>query len=260
MKDYPLVKSGEDIEKIREGSRLLADILYRMSKLIYPGNTADELEYFAEKEIRKNGAKSAFKGYKKYPHVVCVSVDEEVVHGFPLKRKKFTPGMIVSVDIGIIYEGLYSDTAYSFGIPPLPPEREAFLKHIQKTLYLAIRQARAGNRVGDISRTIQRSVEAGGYSVVRELFGHGVGYQLHEDPAIPNYEPESPGMVLKKNMVLAIEVMANMGSPKVQTLSDGWTVVAIDHLPSSHFEHTVLVRKGEPEILTHSPLWDENDS
>ncbi len=257
MNAYPIVKPPEVIEKIRQGSALLADILHRMKPLIQTGMTAEDLEHFAEEEIRKNAAKSAFKGYKNYPYVLCVSVDNEVVHGFPLKEKKFRPGMLVSVDIGLIYEGYYTDTAFTFAIEPQPPERMEFLKRVRLSLEQAIAQTKAGNRVSDISRTIQQCVESGGYSVVRELFGHGVGYQLHEDPAIPNFEPESPGMVLRKNMVLAIEVMANMGSHKVRTLPDGWTMITEDGSVSAHFEHTVVVQKGKPQILTFSPLWDE---
>lgn len=256
MKTF-IVKPPSVVELIREGSSLLADILYSLQPWIVEGGNAAQLEAEAEKCIRSAGAIPAFKGYRGYPYTLCVSVNSEVVHGFPLREKVFKKGDLVSVDVGLIYKDLFTDTAFTFPVGAIPMEVQAFLKVSRQALNNAIQKAVVGNRISDISHIIQTTTENAGYSVVRELFGHGVGFALHEEPLIPNYGLPGRGLSIKPGMVLAIEVMVNQGGPEVKTLSDGWTLVTADGSLSAHYEHTVLVTEKGPEILTLSPLWSE---
>jgi methionyl aminopeptidase len=248
------IKTKEEIELIRESCKIVAETLQLVKAHIKPGITTKELDQIAEDYIRSSGAVPAFKGYSQvgsfdYPASLCTSVDEEVVHGIPGSRV-LLDGEIISIDVGVVKNDYYGDAALSVGIGNLTPEKIKLLEVTEKALYLGIEKAIAGNRIHDISSAIQTFVEANGFSVVRDLCGHGVGKFLHEEPSIPNFGKKGTGPLLKKGMTLAIEPMVNMGTYKVKTNSDGWTVMSADNKPSAHFEHTVLITNGHAEILT----------
>ena len=234
---------------MRAACAAAADVLQAVAILVVPGCTTQELNQAAGELIAQRGGKSPFLGYKGYPGNICVSVNEEVVHGIPGKRR-IQYGDIVSLDVGIIVDGYVGDNATTVAVGAVEPRTQELLRVTEQALLAGIRKARAGNRVGEISFAVQSVVEAHGFSVVREFVGHGVGRKLHEDPQIPNYGRTSDGPKLKSGMTLAIEPMINAGTFEVQVLSDGWTVVSADGAPSAHFEHTVLVTNGEAEILT----------
>lgn len=244
-----VIKSEAEIEKMRAACRAAAEILQAVAALVQPGRTTGELNEAAGDLIAKHGGKSPFLGYKGYPGHVCVSVNEEVVHGIPGKRR-VQYGDIVSLDVGIILDGFVGDNATTVAAGVVAPRTQELLRVTEQALYAGIAAARSGNRVGDISNAVQTAVEAKGFSVVREFVGHGVGRKMHEEPQIPNYGRPSDGPKLKPGMTLAIEPMINAGASDVQMLSDGWTVVTADSAPSAHFEHTVLVTEGEAEVLT----------
>jgi methionyl aminopeptidase len=243
------VKSAAEITRMRAACAAAADVLQAVAILVVPGCTTQELNQAAGELIAQRGGKSPFLGYKGYPGSICVSVNEEVVHGIPGKRR-IQYGDIVSLDVGIIVDGYVGDNATTVAVGAVEPRTQELLRVTEQALLAGIRKARAGNRVGEISFAVQSVVEAHGFSVVREFVGHGVGRKLHEDPQIPNYGRTSDGPKLKSGMTLAIEPMINAGTFEVQVLSDGWTVVSTDGEPSAHFEHTVLVTDGEAEILT----------
>ena len=234
---------------MRRACSAAAQILQAVVTLVQPGRTTKELDDAAGELIARAGGKSPFYGYKNYPGQICVSVNEEVVHGIPGKRR-VQYGDIVSLDVGVILDGYVGDNATTVAVGVVKPRTQELLRVTQAALRAGITQAYAGNRVGDISHAIQSTVEAHGFSVVREFVGHGVGRKMHEEPQIPNFGRHGEGPRLRPGMTLAIEPMINEGSGDVQMLSDGWTVVTADRLPSAHFEHTVLVTEGEPEILT----------
>jgi methionyl aminopeptidase len=213
------------------------------------GITTKDIDLKAEELIRKNRVVAAFKGYRGFPGVACISVNEGVVHGIP-DRRIIKDGDIVSLDIGIIYEGYYSDTAVTVPVGNVTPEITRLLDVTQASLLRGIEQARVGNRLSDISFAVQSFVEMHGFSVVRDFVGHGIGRSLHEEPEIPNYGRPAQGPVLAAGMVFAIEPMVNMGTHRTKTLSDGWTVVTEDGKPSAHFEHTIVITAQGPEILT----------
>jgi methionyl aminopeptidase len=243
------VKSLAEIERMRAACQAAASILDAVASMVEPGRTTKELDERAGELIAEFGGKSPFLGYKGYPGHICVSVNEEVVHGIPGKRR-VQYGDIVSLDIGIILGGFVGDNATTVAVGVVEPRTQQLLRVTQDALEAGIAQARAGHRVGDISSAVQNVVEGRGFSVVREFVGHGVGRNMHEEPQIPNYGRAGEGPKLKEGMTLAIEPMINAGVSEVQMLSDGWTVVTADGAPSAHFEHTVLVTAGEPEILT----------
>ena len=243
------VKSAAEIQRMRVACAAAADVLYGVAALVAPGCTTQELNAAAGELIAKQGGKSPFLGYKGYPGNICVSVNEEVVHGIPGKRR-VQYGDIVSLDVGIILDGFVGDNATTVAVGAVQPRAQELLRVTEKALFAGIAKARAGNRVGEISFAVQSVVEANGFAVVREFVGHGVGRKLHEDPQIPNFGRANEGPKLKPGMTLAIEPMINAGTFEVQMLSDGWTVVTADGAPSAHFEHTVLVTDGEPEVLT----------
>ncbi|RKY30325.1 MAG: type I methionyl aminopeptidase [Candidatus Omnitrophota bacterium] len=245
-----MVKSIEEIKKIEIACRKSKYILMELGKMIRPNISTKMLEIEAEKLMKKENVISAFKGYRNYPASICISVNEEVVHGIPSESKILKEGDIVSIDVGVIYEGYYGDCAYTFKVGKVEEKYEKLLEVTKTALLKGIEKAIAGNRVGDISSTIQRFVESNGFSVVREFAGHGVGRSLHEYPEIPNFGEPGKGEILKENMTIAIEPMVNEGSPWIKILSDGWTVVTEDNKRSAHFEDTVWVRKGKPVILT----------
>lgn len=234
---------------MRAACRAAGEVLQAVAALAAPGITTAELNEAAGKLIVERGGKSPFLGYKGYPGQICVSVNEEVVHGIPGKRK-LQYGDIVSLDVGIVVNGYVGDNATTVAVGLVQPQTQELLRVTEQALYAGIAQARPGHRVGDISHAVQTTVEAHGFSVVREFVGHGVGRKMHEDPQIPNFGRRHEGPKLKPGMTLAIEPMINAGTFEVRLLSDGWTVITADGAPSAHFEHTVLVTEDEAEILT----------
>lgn len=245
-----ILKTERDLEAMRPACAVAGTVLDEVAGFIRPGVTTKQIDDFAAGVIRKHGAKSAFLGYKRYPCHVCLSVNQEVVHGLA-KDRRVEFGDIVSLDVGVRYNGFIGDTAKTVAVGGCGVAAQRLLDVTEQALYLGIAQAVVGNRVVDISRTIQRHVESHGYSVVREFVGHGVGKSVHEEPQIPNYvEVGKNSPKLRTGMTLAIEPMVNAGRPDVKILKDGWTVVTIDGQLSAHFEHTVLITEGEPEILT----------
>lgn len=248
------IKSPQEIAWIRESCRIVAMVLRLVKEQIRPGVTTKELDTAAEEFIRAQNAEPAFKGYghdKKnlFPASLCTSIDEQVVHGIPDGRK-LQNGEIVSIDVGVRKNGLYGDGAWTFPVGRVSDEKERLMKVTEEALLRGIERARAGNHVHDISAAVQEFVEREGFSVVRDLVGHGVGRSLHEEPAIPNYGEAGTGPVLQNGMTLAIEPMVNFGSFRVRVEPDGWTIRTVDGTPSAHFEHTVLVTDGAAEILT----------
>lgn len=248
-----LVKSKKEIEHIRESSRIVAEVLDLIEGMIRPGITTGELDKAAEDHIRSRGGTPAFKGYgpreNPFPAALCTSVDSEVVHGIPGSRV-LNEGEILSVDVGVKKNGYYGDAARSFRVGTVSPEKDRLMKVTREALAKGIEQARPGNHVEDISHAIQTHVEANGFSVVRDLVGHGVGKKLHEEPSVPNFGKRGRGELLKNGMTLAIEPMVNAGTWEVRFLTDGWTVVTLDGQPSAHFEHTIAIVDGNPEVLT----------
>ena len=250
------LKSIEEIEFIRESSRIVADVLKLVGAQVRPGMTTLELDKVAEDFIRSMGGEPAFKGYgwdKKnlFPATLCTSIDAEVVHGIPSKRM-LKDGDLLSIDVGVKKNGFYGDGACSFAIGEVSEEKQRLMRVTQESLAKGIEQAVAGKRVHDVSNAIQHHVEANGFSVVRDLVGHGVGRKLHEEPSIPNFGEAGTGVVLKDGMTLAIEPMVNAGTWRVKVATDGWTVLTVDGKPSAHFEHTIAIVHGKAEILTLS--------
>lgn len=252
------VKTPEEIALIREGGKILAQILDELGKAVRPGMKTIELDRLAESLVLKYGVVAAFKNYKPdfnrrdqdgYPASVCVSVNEEVVHGIPGNRI-LKEGDIVSLDMGILHKGYFTDAAITVGVGKISPEAQKLIDVTKKSLELGIAQAKAGKHLGDIGAAIQRYVELNEFSVVRDLVGHGVGKYIHEEPEIPNFGKPGTGLGLQEGMVLAFEPMVNAGSYKVKLLSDGWTFVTQDKKYSAHFEHTVAVMKNGAEIMT----------
>jgi methionyl aminopeptidase len=224
-------------------------LLEELRERVQPGVSTLELEKYIERRIAQLGARSAFKGYRGYPCCLCASVNSEVIHGIPSERR-LKRGDILSLDLGVVFDGYYGDSAITVPVGEIPESTQRLLRVTQEALQLAIDQARLGNRLGDVSAAVQRHVEENGYSVVREFVGHGIGRQLHEEPQIPNFGEPGHGPVLKQGMVLAIEPMVNAGGPAVRVLADNWTAVTADGALSAHFEHMVAVSRNGPDILT----------
>jgi methionyl aminopeptidase len=244
-----VLKSERDLEAMRPACAVAGKVLDEIAAFIKPGVTTRQVDEFAAAQIKAHGAKSAFLGYRKYPCQTCISVNEEVVHGLAGERElRF--GDIVSVDVGVIHKGFVGDNARTIPVGGCGVLAQRLLDVTEQALYLGIAAAVSGNHVTDISRAIQNYVESNGFSVVREFVGHGVGRSMHEEPQVPNFVDRKMNDKLKPGMTLAIEPMVNAGSPNVKILKDGWTVVTQDGSLSAHFEHTVLVTEGEPEILT----------
>jgi len=252
-----IFKNERDIEAMRLSGAVAALVLNEVAAWIQPGRTTKEIDLYAAGRIKHYGAKSAFLGYRKYPCNVCISVNEQVVHGLANERRvQF--GDIVSLDVGVMYNGFVGDTAKTVAVGGCGLLAQKLIDVTEKALYEGIGQALPGNRVVDISRAIQTYVEGNGFSVVREFVGHGVGRTVHEDPQVPNFVDGKSPQKLKPGMTIAIEPMVNAGRPAVEILRDGWTVVTKDGQPSAHFEHTVLITGSEPEILTcpeKRPSW-----
>ena len=244
-----IVKAPEEIAALRRACQAAAEVLAQVAAQVVPGATTEELDQFAAARMRELGASSAFLGYHGYPGHICVSINEEVVHGLPSKRK-IRYGDVVSLDVGVSLDGWIGDNAVTVAVGMVDPGVQALLAATEAALRAGVAQARAGNAVGDISHAVEECVTQRGFSVVREYVGHGVGRTMHEEPQIPNYGLAGHGPRLRAGMTLAIEPMVNLGTGAVRTLGDHWTVVTADGKPAAHFEHTVLVTEAEPEILT----------
>ncbi|MCU0373343.1 MAG: type I methionyl aminopeptidase [Ignavibacteria bacterium] len=250
-----LIKSEKEIELMRESCGIVSAAIKHIKEFVKQGVTTAELDNEIESFIVSKNAVPAFKGYgasgkrKGFPSSACISINEEVVHGLPSDRK-LKDGDIVSVDVGVLKNGYYGDSAYTFGVGKISSKMENLLKVTEKSLYKGIEKAVSGNTINDIAVAVQTYVEGSGYSVVRDLVGHGIGKKLHEEPAVPNFYSTANNFILKKGMTIAIEPMVNYGEYMVETLNDGWTIVTKDREPSAHFEHTVLIKDGVAEILT----------
>ena len=244
-----ILKSRPEIEKMRKSSSMVAAILEELREKIRPGVKTIELDRLSEELALKKGARPAFKGYRGYPYSLCASVNSEVVHGMPSERE-LKEGDIVSLDFGILNDGYYGDAAVTVPVGEITPAAKRLLRTTEEALYRGIAEVKAGNRLGDISAAIQGHAEAAGYSVVRDLVGHGIGKSLHEDPQVPNYGSGGRGIELKPGMVFAIEPMVNEGTYRVEILHDGWTVVTADGKLSAHFEHSVAITENGPVILS----------
>lgn len=244
------LKSALEIEKMRKAGGIVAQILHEIEELVRPGVSTYDLDLFAQTRTKELGAKPAFKGYNGFPGSLCVSVNEEVVHGIPSKKRTLKEGDIIGVDFGVILDGWFGDSARTFPVGKISADAMKLVETTEKSLYLGIEEARAGGNLFNIGHAIQNFVESKGYSVVREFVGHGIGKSLHEDPQVPNFGARGKGMLLKPGMVLAIEPMINMGSAAVKVLSDGWTAVTVDKALSAHFEHTIAITESGTQILT----------
>jgi methionyl aminopeptidase len=257
------LKNREEIELMRESALMVSRTLGIIAREIRPGVIPLDLDRLAEEYIRDNGGVPAFKGFKggrgvpDFPATLCISVNEQVVHGIP-SRQPLKEGDIISVDCGVKKNGFYGDHAYTFGVGEISPELQKLLEVTKESLYLGIQQMVSGNRIGDISYTIQQYAEKHGYGVVRELVGHGLGKSMHEEPEVPNYGKRGDGPKIKEGMVLAIEPMINLGTKNIKQLNDGWTIVTADGKPSAHFEHDVAVVDGKPEILSTYAFIEES--
>ena len=243
------LKSKREIEIMREASRIVAVVLEELRFFCKSGIFTRELDRLAEEKTAQHGAEPAFKGYRGYPRALCTSINHQVVHGIPgdIKLKE---GDIVGLDFGVMYKGYFGDGAITVPIGEIPEETKKLLQITEECLYLGIEQMVPGNHLSDLSRAIQTHAEGNSFSLVKEFGGHGIGKNLHEDPMVLNYVVNGRGITLREGLVLAIEPMVNMGTDKVQVLSDGWTVVTVDGKPSAHFEHTVAITGNGPEILT----------
>jgi len=243
------IKSPREIELMRAAGRIVAEAHELLEEVIKPGITTLELDTIAERHIRKSGAIPAFKGYNGFPASICTSVNEQVVHGIP-GPIVLREGDIIGIDIGAIYNGYNGDAARTYGVGTIDAELQRLIKVTEESFFKGIEFAYAGRRLSDISHAVQKHVESAGFSVVRDFVGHGIGKAMHEEPQIPNYGPPGKGPRLVAGMCLAIEPMVNLGRYTVKILSDGWTVVTTDGKPSAHYENTILITNGEPEILT----------
>jgi methionyl aminopeptidase len=243
-------KSTEELDRMRVAGRVVAKVFDEIRDRIRPGVKTKELDALVERIILSEGCTPSFKGYRGFPGSACISLNEEIVHGIPGSRK-LREGDLVKLDVGAIYEGYHGDSAWTFYVGDEPsPEVERLMRVTEESLWAGIRQARAGSRIGDVSHAIQDVAEGAGFSVVREYVGHGVGRQLHEDLQIPNYGPPGRGPRLEEGMTLALEPMVNVGDWRTEVLSDQWTVVTADRSLSAHYEHTIAITDGEPEVLT----------
>jgi methionyl aminopeptidase len=245
-----VLKSAEEIKKIARASQVVAKVLQALKEKVKPGVTTKELDLFSEKKILQEGCKSAFLGYRNFPATLCVSINDEVVHGIPSEKRVIQEGDVVGLDLGVIYDGFYGDAALTVPVGEVPKKTLRLLEVTEAALYAGIRQAKVGGRVTDISHAVQVYAEAEGYSLVTEFVGHGIGRALHEDPQVPNFGPPGQGVRLREGMVLAIEPMVNMGKSDVYILDDKWTAVTSDGSLSAHFEHTVALTKEGPVILS----------
>jgi methionyl aminopeptidase len=244
------LKSPKEIEIMKGASRIVAEILQELKGNIREGATTADMDRMAEELTLKKKAKPAFKGYRGFPASLCISVNDEVVHGIPSPKRVLKSGDVVGLDFGVIYDGYYGDSAMTVPIGTISPEVDRLVRVTEECLYKAIEQAVPGNFIADISAAVQQHAEANKYGIVRDFCGHGIGRSLHEDPPVLNYVQNGKGPKIKAGLVLAIEPMINLGTEKVKVLDDGWTVITADGKPSAHFEHTIAVTPEGPVILT----------
>lgn len=249
-----VIKTKEEIVKMRAASRIVAEILQELKSLVREGVTTGEIDRVAEESIRQYGAEPAFKGYRvaghTFPRCICISINDEIVHGIPSDRRVLRDGDIVGLDFGVRYQGFYGDSAITMPVGTASVGDERLICATREALQKGIDQAKPGNRMGDVSAAIQRHAEGAGFSVVREFVGHGIGRRLHEEPQVPNYGSPGRGVRLRPGMVLAIEPMLNAGRAGVRIKADGWTAVTEDGARSAHFEHSVAVTESGPEVLS----------
>jgi methionyl aminopeptidase len=244
------IKSAREIELMREAGRLLALVHEELAKIIRPGISTKDIDRACEEMIRSYGCTPNFLNYQGYPGSVCVSVNEEVVHGIPTDRHIIQEGDIVSLDTGLIYQGYHSDAARTHAVGEVSSEAQKLMDVTKQSFFEGIKMAKAGNHLFDISNAIDAYIRPYGYGIVRDLVGHGIGTHLHEEPEIPNFAQRRRGLRLQPGMTLAIEPMVNLGTADVRWMKDGWTVISADHSLSAHYENTILITEGEPEILT----------
>lgn len=242
-------KSKEEIELMRESAQLVSKCLGELAPLVKPGVTPLDLDKVAEEYIRDHGAVPGFLGLYDFPNSLCISVNEQVVHGIPT-NKALKEGDIISVDCGSLKNGFYGDQAYTFAVGEVSPEIDQLLRVTKESLMLGIEQVKTGNRIGDVSFAIQQHAEKYGYGVVRELVGHGLGRKMHESPEVPNYGKRGRGPMIKNGLVIAIEPMINLGTKRINQLNDGWTIITADRKPSAHYEHDVAIVDGKADVLT----------
>ncbi len=252
-----MIYSDDEIEQIRQADLLVSKTLAEMGKILKPGISTLQLDKIAEEFIRDHGAEPAFKGYEGFPATLCISENNKIVHGIPSEKVIIKEGDIVSIDCGTILNGFFGDSAYTFPVGEVDEEKLKLMKATRDGLYKGIEAAVAGNRIGDIGYAVQSHVESLGYTVVRELVGHGVGRHLHEKPQVPNYGKRGNGKKIKNGLVIAIEPMINMGSKDVQIANDGWTFSTLDGKPSAHFEHSIAIRNGKADILSDFEMIDK---
>jgi len=251
------LKTAEEIELMRESNLLVSKTLAEVGKHVRPGVSTATLDEIAEAFIRDHDAVPGFKGYQGFPATLCTSVNSQVVHGIPSKDVVLRQGDIVSVDCGVVKNGFYGDTAFTFAVGETSPEVKRLMEVTRESLYKGIEKAVTGQRIGDIGYAVQQHAESHGYSVVRELVGHGLGRRMHEEPEVPNYGRRGSGVKLKKGMVICIEPMINMGKRQVNQGADGWTISTADHQPSAHFELAIAVDNGKADILSTFSYIDE---
>lgn len=244
------IKSEREISLMREAGKILAEVHNRLEEIIAPGITTLDIDRKGEELIRKANCIPSFLNYDGYPASICVSVNDEVVHGIPTAKRRLEEGDIVSLDAGAIHQGYHSDAARTYGVGQISEESEKLIAVTKQSFYEGIKMAYAGNHLHDISAAVQKYVESHGFSVVRDLVGHGIGTNLHEEPQIPNFKPVGRGPKLRPGMTLAVEPMVNVGDWKIWILEDDWTVVTRDHSNSAHYENTILITENEPEILS----------
>ncbi len=251
------IKNSAQIAKMREAGAMLHEVLTQLRGKIQPGVTTHELDAFAEKLIRSFGAIPSFLNYEGYPASICASVDSQVVHGIPSKKTVLKEGQIISVDCGLILDGWQSDSAFTAPVGNISEEAQRLIDVTEESFFEALKVAREGNRISDIGHAVQRYVEDRGFSTVRALCGHGIGREMHEDPQVPNYGIPGHGVRLRRGMTICIEPMIAAGDYHVKTLRDGWTVVTTDGSLCSHYEHTILITDGEPELLSYPGYHEE---
>ncbi|MCC2164859.1 type I methionyl aminopeptidase [Brotaphodocola catenula] len=244
------IKSAREIERMRVAGKILASVHEELGKALKPGMSTLDIDRLGEELIRSHGCVPSFKNYNGYPASICVSVNDEIVHGIPNSHRILHEGDIVSLDAGVIYEGYHSDAARTHAVGVIDPKAQKLIDVTRESFFEGIRHAKAGNYLNDISSAIQAYAESFGYGVVRDLVGHGIGSHLHEDPEVPNFARKKKGIRLQAGMTLAVEPMINAGTWQVSWMSDGWTVVTKDHSLSAHYENTILITDGEPEILS----------
>ena len=245
-----ICRSSAEIEKLRRSGRIVRQVLGEIREQVRPGITTLDLERFVVKRLKELGIQPAFKGYRGYPCCLCTSVNDEVIHGIPSERRTLKEGDILSLDMGVVQDGYYGDSAITVPVGAISESAQRLLRVTEEALEFALDRVRLGNRLGDVSAAVQQHAEQNGYSVVREFVGHGIGKAMHEEPQVPNFGQAGHGPLLKRGMVFAVEPMVNAGGPAVRVLDDNWTAVTVDGKLSAHFEHMVAVTQNGPDVLT----------